>query len=89
MHRPAGIVLIGVGTLLGVMGAFPLRTRTRATAVVLALAIAGVAVGAGALLVQRRTPTPAEWTATLGALAVWCPVHFRVLLGPFGSRAAS
>jgi hypothetical protein len=83
-----GIVLIVAGAAGVVVTGFWLRPRLPGPVVFALISGFSVVLTAGALVVQDHTTT-ADWIVALVAMALLGPVHVRVLLGPFGRRAAA
>ncbi len=80
MNDGAGVTLIAVGSVLGLLTSFVTWRRLPGLVGVALLAVSGAAIGAGALLVQDRAG-PGDWALTLFVLGVLTPLHGRLVFG--------
>lgn len=80
MNVVLGLVLILLGSLLGLLTAFRLWRRVAAPTALGLLAASGAIVGTGALVVQDEVGA-GEWALTLVVLGVVTPLHGRLMFG--------
>jgi hypothetical protein len=81
-----GTWIVLASAVVGLLAAFPLRTRLPAVLVVLILALCGAGLGWGGMLL-RPDPSTGEFVAAVAVLAILVPAHVRIVLGRFGPRA--
>lgn len=81
-----GAWIVAASAVVGLITAFPLRTRMPAVLVVLILAACGAGLGWGGMLL-RPDPSVGEFVGAVVALSVMVPAHVRIVLGRFGPRA--
>jgi hypothetical protein len=86
--RGGAIALMSVGAAAWVATGLALWRKLPASVAHVMAGAAAAAVGAGALLVQKG-PSAGEFVLTMGVLAVFAPLNWRLLLGPSGANARS
>jgi hypothetical protein len=79
----AGAWIVAIAVLVGLVAAFPVRSRLPGSVVAILLVVAGAGMGIGGMLLQEDPPA---WEVVLAVvlLAVLVPAHVRIVLGPFG-----
>ena len=83
MNIGAGVALIVVGSLAGLLTVFVLWHRVAAGVALVVTSLCGMCLAAGGLLVQEDVGA-ASWVFALVLLAILAPVHARLVFGPPG-----
>ena len=85
----AGVVVLVVASIAGVVTATLLRPRVPGPVSASLLAVVGACLGAGALLVQDESVNAVNWAATLLLGAAFVPTHVWIAFGRPRAGAAS